>query len=141
MEAAYAGDVSSSYAFEILKAEPNAVLVDVRTKPEWAFVGAPDLLGMGKVVGFIEWSHYPAMNPNEAFLRDLEALAGKNKDAAVFFICRSGQRSRKAAIAATEQGFTRAYNVDGGFEGSLDVERHRGGAGGWKFDGLPWGQT
>ncbi len=140
-EGAFAGDVSPSYTFEVLKAEADAMLIDVRTKAEWAFVGAPNLADMGKTVNFIEWLHYPTMALNESFLTELDRCAGANKDAAIFFICRSGQRSRKAAIAATEQGFSRAYNVETGFEGNLDVARHRGSASGWKVEGLPWGQT
>jgi rhodanese-related sulfurtransferase len=57
------------------------------------------------------------------------------------FLCRSGVRSRAAAIAMTRAGFSRAYNIAGGFEGDLDGERHRGAANGWKAAGLPWKQT
>jgi rhodanese-related sulfurtransferase len=57
----------------------------------------------------------------------------------VYFICRSGVRSRHAAEAATAAGLGPAYNVLDGFEGQLDRERHRG-IGGWKADGLPWVQ-
>ena len=137
----YAGDVSPHYAFEVLKAEPGSLLVDVRTKPEWAFVGVPNLADIGKQVGFIEWLTYPEMAPNENFLTDLGRFAGEAKDAAVFFLCRSGQRSRAAAIAATAQGYARAYNVEGGFEGGLNAERHRGHVDGWKHAGLPWAQS
>jgi hypothetical protein len=41
----------------------------------------------------------------------------------------------------TEAGFSRAYNVAGGFEGDLDSERHRGSKSGWKATGLPWRQS
>jgi rhodanese-related sulfurtransferase len=40
----------------------------------------------------------------------------------------------------TRAGFTRAFNVSGGFEGNLDGEGHRGGVNGWKASGLPWRQ-
>jgi rhodanese-related sulfurtransferase len=43
--------------------------------------------------------------------------------------------------AATAAGFTRAHNVQGGFEGDLDATRHRGTTGGWKASGLPWVQS
>ena len=39
----YAGDVKAVDAFELLAENPSAVLVDVRTKAEWAYVGVPDL--------------------------------------------------------------------------------------------------
>jgi len=137
----YAGDVTPAYAYDILKAEADAVLVDVRTKAEWGFVGIPDLSDVSKMAGFIEWLTYPTMALNPAFLTELERFAEGNEQRAVFFICRSGQRSRNAAIAATAQGFARAYNVEGGFEGALDSDRHRGRQSGWKAAGLPWAQT
>ncbi len=137
----YAGDVSPAYAFEVLKAETTAELIDVRTKAEWSFVGVPDLSPIGKSASFIEWVTYPEMSPNPSFVSEVERVAGGHKDAAIFFVCRSGQRSLNAAIAATAAGFTRAYNVEDGFEGPLVGARHRGCAGGWKSNGLPWGQT
>ena len=39
----YAGDISPRQAWEMLQSDPKAVLVDVRTPPEWAYVGQPDL--------------------------------------------------------------------------------------------------
>ena len=35
------GDILPAEAYERLKANPQAVLVDVRTAPEWAYVGVP----------------------------------------------------------------------------------------------------
>lgn len=138
---AYAGDVSPTYAYEVLKAEPDAVLVDVRTRAEWAFVGVPDLSDLGKMAAFIEWKRYPDMSQNDGFLTDLDKLMGDKRDAAVFFLCRSGARSQAAATAATEVGYARAFNIEDGFEGPLNPARHRGSAGGWKAEGLPWAQT
>ena len=42
-DAGYAGDVTSREAWEALSRDPEAVLVDVRTDAEWAYVGLPDL--------------------------------------------------------------------------------------------------
>jgi rhodanese-related sulfurtransferase len=58
----------------------------------------------------------------------------------VLFLCRSGARSRAAAVALTGLGFAKAFNVAGGFEGDPDGERHRGNINGWKAAGLPWRQ-
>jgi rhodanese-related sulfurtransferase len=65
---------------------------------------------------------------------------GTDKDSELFFICRSGGRSKMAAQALSALGFTRCRNVKDGFEGPLDPDRHRGGLGGWKAAGLPWSQ-
>ncbi|MCW0183084.1 MAG: rhodanese-like domain-containing protein, partial [Zavarzinia sp.] len=59
----------------------------------------------------------------------------------VLFLCRSGARSRSAAIMATAAGIAPAYNIIAGFEGDLDGDGHRGASGGWKAEGLPWRQT
>lgn len=44
----YGGDISPADALELLKQYPEATLVDVRTQPEWSFVGVPDLSGLWK---------------------------------------------------------------------------------------------
>jgi len=59
----------------------------------------------------------------------------------VFFLCRSGVRSRAAAIALASAGWARCYNIAEGFEGGLDEARKRGALGGWRAGGLPWTQS
>ena len=137
----YAGDLSVQDAFALLKADPAAHLVDVRTQAEWNFVGLPDLSGLGREVTLIEWQMFPTMQVNPDFVAATTEAIGANKDAPVLFLCRSGARSRSAAMALTAAGYTRAYNVAGGFEGDLDGTRHRGQKNGWKAAGLPWRQT
>jgi rhodanese-related sulfurtransferase len=58
----------------------------------------------------------------------------------VLLLCRSGARSRAAAIALTAAGYGPCYNVSEGFEGDRDGAAHRGSVGGWKVAGLPWAQ-
>ena len=138
----YAGDVTPEEAFRVLGADPKATLVDVRTRAEWSFVGLPDLSGLGKEPMLLEWQAFPAMERNPRFADDLaSALGPDKKDAPVFFLCRSGARSRAAAIALTAAGFGRCFNIAGGFEGDLDGARHRGERNGWKATGLPWAQS
>ena len=138
----YAGDVSPKEAWEILAKEPGAVLVDVRTRPEWGFVGVPDLRNLGKKTVLLSWQVYPemAVDPdfNAKLKAELKAGAGRDPAAPLLFICRSGARSRAAAEAATAAGFSRCYNVSEGFEGDKDGSSHRGQRGGWKFAALPW---
>jgi rhodanese-related sulfurtransferase len=134
----YAGDVTPEQAWTALRDEPGAVLVDVRTRAEWAYVGLPDLAEIGKEVVLVEWQTFPEGSVNERFTADLEA-AGVAKDAPVFFICRSGVRSVSAAEVATREGWARAHNVTEGFEGPHDAHGHRA-VSGWKVAGLPWVQ-
>ena len=43
----------------VSEGDPKAVLVDVRTRAEWAFVGVPDLSNLGRDVLLIEWQTFP----------------------------------------------------------------------------------
>ncbi len=138
--AAYAGDVSAKDAWSKLAADAHAVLVDVRSDAEWTFVGLPDLSSVGKSPVLVPLQVFPGMKPNPDFAAEV-ARAIPSKDAPIYFICRSGGRSRTAAIALSALGYKQCFNVAGGFEGDLDVERHRGNAGGWKAAGLPWVQS
>jgi rhodanese-related sulfurtransferase len=137
----YAGDLSAAEAWALLQSDPRARLVDVRTTAEWNFVGLPDLSSVGRDVGLVEWQVFPTMQVNPSFVAQTEEAVGADKDAPVLFLCRSGARSRSAAVALTRAGYARAYNIAGGFEGDLDGERHRGHRNGWKAAGLPWKQT
>lgn len=139
-QAGYAGDLSAAETWALLESDPRACLVDVRTAPEWSFVGVPDLAALGRKPVLVAWQTFPAMNVNPSFEADL-AAAGVAKDAPIVFMCRSGGRSKAAAVAMTAQGFRRCYNLADGFEGPLDGARHRGTAGGWKAAGLPWAQS
>ena len=42
------GSISARKAWEALERDPSAVLIDVRTPPEWASVGLPDLSILGR---------------------------------------------------------------------------------------------
>jgi len=137
----YAGDISATDAWEALRRDSRAQLVDVRTAAEWAFVGLPDLSALGRRVHAIEWQSFPSMAANPGFAEAAEAALGPDKSVPVYFLCRSGARSRSAAAAMAGRGYSNSFNVAGGFEGDLDGERHRGRNNGWKAAGLPWGQT
>ncbi len=134
-------DVPVSDVWARLKEDPNTILIDVRTRAEWAFVGVPDLSELGKRVLTLEWQTFPdnRMDPDfTARLADHLERVGAAKEAELFFICRSGGRSRMAAQAMAAMGYGNCRNVADGFEGPLDADRHRGRVAGWKSEGLPW---
>ncbi len=136
-------DVGVEEAWEKLKQDPSAVLIDVRTQAEWAFVGVPDLSPLGKQLVCLEWQHFPGGQLNPSFTSQLESTlaageAGENTE--LFFICRSGHRSLHSAEAMAKTGYRACHNVAGGFEGPPDNEGHRGFVSGWKAAGLPWVQ-
>ncbi len=139
----YAGDIFPKDAWKKLVDDPGALLVDVRTRAEWSFVGCPDLTDIEKPLIMIEWQIFPEMEVNEDFQQDLDLAVkktGAGQDATLIMICRSGVRSRSAAQAMTALGYDHCYNVATGFEGDLDKTGKRGRGGGWKVDGLPWRQ-
>jgi rhodanese-related sulfurtransferase len=135
----YAGDVDSRQAIDILRNNPRAVLLDVRSAPEWDFVGRPDLSGLGREPVFIAWQNYPGMEKNQNFLTEVDAQ-GITPEQTVLLLCRSGQRSKHAAIALTELGYRHCFNISGGFEGPKNADGHRGAVSGWRASGLPWAQ-
>jgi rhodanese-related sulfurtransferase len=132
-------EITPRDAWALLERDPKAVLVDVRTEPEWGYVGLPDLSPLGKQVVRLSWQAYPAMAVDPGFAERL-AASGVTPEHSLLFLCRSGARSLAAARLMTAQGFPRCYNVSDGFEGPADGARHRGTVAGWKHDGLPWVQ-
>ncbi|OJT94852.1 MAG: sulfurtransferase [Alphaproteobacteria bacterium 65-7] len=139
----YAGDISPAQAWDRLKGDARAQLVDVRTIAEWNFVGLPDLSGLGRRVHCVEWQGFPGGAQNPAFVEQAAQAvrtAGATQDTPVLLLCRSGARSRAAAMALTAAGFTQAFNIASGFEGDPDEQGHRGTINGWKAAGLPWRQ-
>ncbi len=139
MAGRFVGDVSPQEAWRALSENPRAVLVDVRTRAEWNYVGVPDLASLGRPVILVEWQGYPGGERNPDFTGELLAR-GVEPDQPVYLLCRSGVRSTAAAGVLAAHGFE-TYNVADGFEGALDAAGHRGGRGGWKASGLPWKQT
>ncbi len=139
------GEVLPAEAMSALVADPGAALIDVRTRPEWYFVGVPDLENMPNPFLFVEWQHWPDMTENPRFVElVMEQLWGRVPEK-LFFLCRSGVRSGNAARAIArhlravgQQG--ECVNVLGGFEGDRDEAGHRGTKNGWKVAGLPWRQ-
>ncbi|QFT34823.1 thiosulfate sulfurtransferase [Labrenzia sp. THAF82] len=144
LEGGYAGNFSAQEAFQQLSEQQDAVLVDVRTQAEWAFVGIPDLRPIGKEPVLAEWQSFPSSGPNPDFASTVSnqlVKKGLDQSAPIYFLCRSGARSQAAAIALTQAGYTHCYNISDGFEGPLDADRHRGTQAGWKAAGLPWIQN
>ncbi len=133
----YAGDVSPVEAYAAVRDSEESVLVDVRTRAEWTYVGVPRL-DDGRTPLLVEWQRYPDGSINDRFVDELRA-AGVAEGTPVYFLCRSGVRSVAAAEAATAAGLGPAYNVLEGFEGPHGTDGHRT-VGGWKAAGLPWTQ-
>lgn len=140
------GELSPTETWELLETEPDAVLIDVRTQAEWGFVGVPDLRDLGKSTVFVEWSRFPDMSLNPHFVAQVMADPGAMRASHLLFICRSGARSMRAAMAVADHLSQTAepvpcVNVAEGFEGDLDPAGHRGTTNGWRARGLAWRQS
>jgi rhodanese-related sulfurtransferase len=126
-------------AWKILNEESGAILLDVRSKVEYDYVGHPP----GAV--HVAWKEYPDWKQNPGFVNDVRAAlnerGGDDPSRPILAICRSGARSLAAAKALANAGYQRLYNVEEGFEGDKDGNAHRGTINGWRFHGLPWEQT
>jgi rhodanese-related sulfurtransferase len=94
------GDVSPAEAYQRLMNNPAAVLIDVRTQPEWVFVGVPAVERLIR----LSWQVYPSMQVNAGFVGEVEQL-GLAKDTEILCICRSGARSAAAASALAQAGY------------------------------------
>lgn len=140
------GSVEPAGAWERLGEDAGAVLIDVRTRAEWNYVGVPDLSGLNKAVHFVEWQRFPDMSVNPRFVAEVLESTRDADPTSFLFLCRSGVRSLRAAQAVAahlaEAGVAAdCLNVAEGFEGDLDPRGHRGGLNGWKSRGLAWRQS
>lgn len=126
----YAGAMTPREAYDVLQANPQALLVDVRSQAELGLVGlVPTALN-------IEWAFYPGMVPNKDFTKQLVEKTDKSQ--VLIFMCRTGGRSHNAAAVAAMLGFTQAYNMLEGFEGETNTLHQRTTINGWRHAGLPW---
>lgn len=130
----YAGALLPGEALELLQLDPAARLVDVRTRAELDWVGRP-LVGDGQYV-HVEWTRYPGGVPNAEFVEQLKAAVQPGTP--ILFLCRSAARSKLAAVAAAQAGFTKAFDLLEGFEGGKDGDGHRKTVDGWCYRNLPW---
>lgn len=144
--------VTALQAYEQLQAlGDGALFIDVRTRPEVAFLGMPAIADANipymTVGSFDEWDERRKtfkLRPNSEFTARVNALIeerGMEKDAPIFLICRSGSRSAKAANILSLAGYDRVYVITDGFEGDKAKAGPRKGervVNGWKNAGLPW---
>jgi len=164
---AQAGEIKKILSIEaqdMLNTVPDTYLLDVRTRPEYQFVGHPVgayLLpyffysGTFKNKGTDCW--YDFGKKNKHFVEEVAKLFKKTDN--LLIISRDGTRSAIAAKDLVEAGFKKVYDVEDGFEGppfptfkesnrdkfyrqlarrnkviGFGLRRHYG----WQWWGLPW---
>lgn len=129
-------EVNPKQAWNILREKPTAILLDVRSKVEFDYVGHPVDAVHVPLQEAPDWQTDP-----DFVQKVIERLGEASRDVTILTICRSGKRSMLAARLLEAQGYTHTANITEGFEGDLDENRHRGNVNGWRFHGLPWEQT
>ena len=129
-------EVTPIKAWKMLQDEPEAILLDVRSRVEFDYVGHPVDAVNVPLQEFPDWQNDPAFTE-----KVIDRLGQAGKAATVLTLCRSGKRSMTAAELLEQAGFKRTINIAQGFEGDMDENRHRGNLNGWRFHDLPWEQT
>jgi len=104
----YKEDIDNSKLEKMLK--NGAVLVDVRTPPEWGHLG---VVPGSKLITF--FNERGAYNLDD-FMKQLEKK-GISKNDDVVVICRSGNRSVHVSNMLTAKGYSSVYNVKRGIKG------------------------
>jgi len=134
-------NLTPDQAQKLIQEDPRTILIDIRSSMEFLFVGHP----VGAV--HIAWIDEPDWVINPHFVTDIRKLvlggavcSLDNGCAPVILICRSGKRSLEAGKLLLQEGFTKVFHVEEGFEGELNENHQRSSVGGWRFRGLPWEQ-
>ena len=134
----YKRNLLPKMAVERMNQNPEAVLIDVRTRAEYKYVGFPE----NSIL--IPWFDEPDLESDpDAFYASVIAELSNRSDAMdteLILICRSGFRSNEALKCLQSKGFTCVSHVASGFEGDLDENDHRGNLNGRRNDGMPWSQ-
>ena len=137
--------VTSRDAAAALAVDPEIVLLDVRTRAEFQFVGHATPADANIPLLLLDTSTFQqsrygmAFNPDFATRFDaLMTRQGLGRDAPVFVICRSGGRSAAAVDLLAKAGYTNVWNIVDGFEGRTDITTGHRTVEGWRNQGLPW---
>jgi rhodanese-related sulfurtransferase len=117
-------------AHEVLKANPDAIYVDVRTEAEFAQGHPTGAINIPVV--FIKGPGQ--MEPNDDFLTVAEKALPKDKKLVVG--CMAGGRSQRACEIMEQAGYSDLTNVRGGFGGARD-QSGQVVVPGWRDAGLP----
>lgn len=140
--------LTAGKAYDVVQADHRKVLfVDIRTRSEVAYVGMTSKVDgqvpYVQISEFWEWDDKNGrfkLEPNPNFGQDIERLLkakGLSKNDKIILMCRSGDRSARAANLLADLGYTDVWTVIDGFEGDLSEEGRRN-VNGCKNAGLPW---
>lgn len=138
--------VNSQQAYAMWKASPDKVaIIDTRTPQEYNYVGHPTMAYnipsnfMTMEFDAKKKTYKSAVNEN--FLADVQKRFKKNQT--LLLMCRSGNRTAKAANLLAKAGYKKVYNIYDGFEGDkvkdeMSYFKGKRMVNGWKNSGNPW---
>ena len=127
------------------------LFLDVRTRAEVNFLGIPTVadanipyMEMDNMYSWDEKKGVFKLEPNSGFMTQVQQRLkqkGLDTDAKIIVMCRSGDRSAKAADLLAKSGYKNVYSVVDGYEGDVAKEGDRKGqraVNGWRNANLPW---
>lgn len=136
--------LSSRAAYEILKANPNILFIDVRDPVEIALTGHPDPVDQIIPVRThsdefdTEVSEYRLVH-NLKFIEQVTTTVkemNKSKYDVIFITCGSGVRSAEAVRLLANAGYSNVWHITDGYDGDDKPGFNEQNA--WLNDNLPW---
>lgn len=138
--------VNSQQAYAMWKASPEKVaIIDTRTPQEYNYVGHPTMAynipSNFMTMEFDTKKKTYKTEVNKNFLADVQKRFKKNQT--LLLMCRSGNRTAKAANLLAKAGYKKVYNIYDGFEGDkvkdeMSYFKGKRMVNGWKNSGNPW---
>jgi rhodanese-related sulfurtransferase len=157
-------EILSIEAYDMLNTVPDTYLIDVRTRPEYQYVGHPNnaylfpyMFWTDTFVQGNEKKEYQLKQKNKDFVSEVSKVFKKTDN--LLIISRDGERSALAAKDLADSGFKKIFDIKDGFEGAefpafeednkdkfyrqlakrnkIYGYRHRRYYG-WQWWGLPW---
>jgi rhodanese-related sulfurtransferase len=129
----------------------RVLFIDARTRAEVSFLGMPTVADVNipymEMDEFHTWDDQKRtykLEPNSDFVRAVDGQLtrkGLRRDAKIIVMCRSGDRSARAADLLADSGFSNVWTVVDGFEGDIAKDGPQAGrraVNGWKNAQLPW---
>lgn len=146
-----AGLYVTAHEARALLEDKNVVFIDIRSRAEVAFLGLPTrvnvhipymVMPITPEFDAKKGTYKLEINPDfPAVFERYVTTQGFSRDTRFVLICRSGNRSARAASLLFELGYKNAYSVVDGYEGDKLRDgplKGRRLANGWKNEGLDW---
>lgn len=142
--------LTATEAYEMANKE-KVLFLDVRTRAEVNFLGIPSVADANipymEIDSMYSWDEKKGvfkLEPNSGFMTEVQQRIkqkGMDTNSRIIVMCRSGDRSAKAADLLAKSGYKNVYSVVDGYEGDVAKEGDRKGqrvVNGWRNANLPW---